>query len=795
MEQLIDGSLVSIGSPMVSFLDVAAGPDGSFYLAAQDYGSGEAVGKIFRYTYHEDVSAVPSTELDVYMLTDDAFMQQAATLFQKKYPDIYVNLQTGMTGDNAVTETDAIKTLNTEIMAGNGPDVMILDGLPDSTYVERGMLTDISGIIKDAGLLENIKSAYEEEDGSIYRMPTRFAMPLIFGKEEDLEKVTDLTTLADVVESHKAEYSMNFYATTKGAVPGLLLETLSDTSAVSWMKEDGTLDETKIKEFLEQANRIYQAQLEALSAYFEAYGVNRSDMEAAYSNVSRQDYPVSAGVSSVGSMELLSYGGLYSPDELFMLTSVQKKRPELVYKAFDGQAQNCFFPESLVGISAKAEEKEAAELFVEFLFSEDAQSTGKNTGFPVKQSAYESPEYWDMGKEGELLQTGMTGDNAVTETDAIKTLNTEIMAGNGPDVMVLDGLPDSTYVERGMLTDISGIIKEAGLLENIKSAYEEEDGSIYRMPARFAMPLIFGKEEDLEKVTDLTTLADVVESHKAEYSMNFYATTKGAVPGLLLENLSDTSAVSWMKEDGTLDETKIKEFLEQANRIYQAQLEAISAYFEAYGVNRSDMEAAYSNVSRQDYPVSAGTSSVGSMELLSYGGLYSPDELFMLTSVQKKRPELVYKAFDGQAQNCFFPESLVGISAKAEEKEAAELFVEFLFSEDAQSTGKNTGFPVKQSSYESPEYWDMGKEGELVSIMSWSDSSGEGGEELEIVNSSDEQLKEMQELGKTLTTPAFDNRIILNAVKDAGSRYLNGETDLDTAVREAVSQVNLYLSE
>ncbi len=101
VEQLIDGSLVSIGSPMVSFLDVAAGPDGSFYLAAQDYGSGEAVGKIFRYTYHEDVSAVPSTELDVYMLTDDAFMQQAATLFQKKYPDIYVNLQTGMTGDNA----------------------------------------------------------------------------------------------------------------------------------------------------------------------------------------------------------------------------------------------------------------------------------------------------------------------------------------------------------------------------------------------------------------------------------------------------------------------------------------------------------------------------------------------------------------------------------------------------------------------------------------------------------------------------------------------------------------------
>ena len=69
---------------MVSFLDMAAEPDGAFYLAAQDYGSGEPVGKIFKYTYHEDVSAVPSTELDVYMLEDDAFMQQVAALFQKK---------------------------------------------------------------------------------------------------------------------------------------------------------------------------------------------------------------------------------------------------------------------------------------------------------------------------------------------------------------------------------------------------------------------------------------------------------------------------------------------------------------------------------------------------------------------------------------------------------------------------------------------------------------------------------------------------------------------------------------
>ena len=38
--------------------------------------------------------------------------------YVKKYPDIYLTLETGMSGNDGVTRTDALKTLNTEIMAG-----------------------------------------------------------------------------------------------------------------------------------------------------------------------------------------------------------------------------------------------------------------------------------------------------------------------------------------------------------------------------------------------------------------------------------------------------------------------------------------------------------------------------------------------------------------------------------------------------------------------------------------------------------------------------------------------------
>ena len=66
---------------------------------------------------------------------------------------------------------------------------------------------------------------------------------------------------------------------------------------------------------------------------------------------------------------------------------------------------------------------------------------------------------------------------------------------------------------------------------------------------------------------------------------------------------------------------------------------------------------------------------------------------------------------------------------------------------------------------------------------------------IDVLHSSDSQLKEIRVLGKTLTTPVGRNRVLLDAVKKAGVPYLKNETDLDQAVRETISQVNLYLSE
>lgn len=403
VEQIVDGGLNSINSPDTGLLDMAKDSQGRFYLVVRDYSSGDEKPRILRYEYSKDVSTVPDTELTVYSLKENSFMRQAAAVFQKKYPDIYLNLETGMTGDDAITTTDALKNLNTEIMAGKGPDVVILDGVPEDTYVEKGMLEDLSGILTKVqetdGILENIMKPYQKEDGSIYSMPLKFAVPMVVGYQEDIDKIKDLTTLADVVEAHQEEYEiMARMPMNQVYTPELLLAELADVCAGAWMKKDGTLDEAAVSEFLTQANRMYQPTREMVES---ALG---EDQTTYYYEYREMKTGVGSGSTSVltGNM-VLALGGLYSASDISCLYSVEKYDDSIKGKIWNGQEENCFIPIQTIGISAKADEKDAAEKFVEFLFGEEGQAIGSEEGIPVNKKVFHDADYWKKGEPDEVL--------------------------------------------------------------------------------------------------------------------------------------------------------------------------------------------------------------------------------------------------------------------------------------------------------------------------------------------------------------------------------------------------------
>lgn len=76
--------------------------------------------ELVRYAFDPDIPSVPEKELTVYSLYDNYQMRTAITEFREENPDVYVDYETAMTGDDAMTVSDAIKTLNTNIMAGEG---------------------------------------------------------------------------------------------------------------------------------------------------------------------------------------------------------------------------------------------------------------------------------------------------------------------------------------------------------------------------------------------------------------------------------------------------------------------------------------------------------------------------------------------------------------------------------------------------------------------------------------------------------------------------------------------------
>ena len=403
VEQLLsEGYLTGISSK-TELMDVETDADGNIYLAVSDRYSGNPTGMLREYGTDNEPEAVPGTELDIYMLKRDAHMEQMISLFQKEYPDISVTVQEGMTGEDGVTATDAMKNLNTEIMSGEGPDVLLMDGLDAENYIERGMLEDISGIMEKAGILENIQKAYEEEDGSIYCMPVRFGIPILAGGSEEIDNAVDLEKIADMTEKYENQYSDSFLPAYQTRWPGVMLRFFGEISASEWMKKDRTLDEKKVKDFFQQVNRIYQAGQNAGSAILDGTYEEAEKMERFYDKKRREDSSIRSYLMVLADGQaLFSYGYLFSLEELFLLTTIEKQNPDISHRLLNGQAENCFSPEMIMGISAKAREKEAAELFVSFLFSEEQQKNNKEAGFPVRKSVYDSEEYWEFGQEGNI---------------------------------------------------------------------------------------------------------------------------------------------------------------------------------------------------------------------------------------------------------------------------------------------------------------------------------------------------------------------------------------------------------
>src|SRR5699024_8541890 len=112
-----------------------------------------------------------------------------------EHPELEVRYEVGM--QEGLEKEDVIKQLNTRLLAGEAPDVLILDGLPVDSMVEQGLLTDLSSLVDTEGLYPAARAG--ERDGKLWYVAGRMKLPLLLGA--GYEPPESLDQLAQAVES------------------------------------------------------------------------------------------------------------------------------------------------------------------------------------------------------------------------------------------------------------------------------------------------------------------------------------------------------------------------------------------------------------------------------------------------------------------------------------------------------------------------------------------------------------------------------------------------------------------
>ncbi len=414
MEQLIDGNLSRLGSPQYGIKGMVM-LENDVFLAV--FNSGKAV----RFTYNPDIPSMPEECLKVYSLEESYGMRTAIAACQIANPNVRVEYEIGMGEDNGVTREDALKKLNTRIMAGEGPDVLMMDGLPADSYIEKGLLHDLNEfmetVFKEEELYENLVRAFAHGE-SIYMVPMQAGFPVMLGREGYVSGMKNLASVADEMEKIRRDYP-------EKDILGIcsekaLMKIFSVSSEPAWKKENGEINEDAVAEFLTQMKRIYDAQMDGVGQRWVDRFQSTSDW---YGEELGENWEYNLGLYGVNTLD---YVGEYTrfmagmttyPYGYYDITSAAKTKgfEDTVLAPMAGQCSNVFAPDTILGINAASDKKELAEDFLkEFMGKEVQMSLG---GFGINKAAFDEMLTADKEESGENNQYGSV---AMIDEDGIE---------------------------------------------------------------------------------------------------------------------------------------------------------------------------------------------------------------------------------------------------------------------------------------------------------------------------------------------------------------------------------------
>ena len=313
------------------------------------------------------------SQLTIYGLYDNELIRTAVSEFRLKHPDIDIIYETAESAEGAVTESDLVRTLNARIAAGSGPDIFVLDGLPMDSYVDRGILEDLSGMLSETDVIPNIQTAYES-GGEIYAVPARVGLPVIIGTQDVMNRSSSLSSLADYASQAEPPYFVEGSESYETVIESFL------PFYINSIVNENRINQDKLGMFLEDMKKISDSVNAVEITDFDS---SHSPRRLAYGQVS---------------LSVCTMKGMIDDEATEMIAFAKLKGDYAVY-------QNLFEPYGLLGVYKASGQKELAIEFVKTALSYEVQETEyRHGGFPVSLSALEK---W---RDTDSERGGATGD-------------------------------------------------------------------------------------------------------------------------------------------------------------------------------------------------------------------------------------------------------------------------------------------------------------------------------------------------------------------------------------------------
>lgn len=468
MEQVVDGTLNSLSDPSCGLADGLLLEDNVFLLVRSS-------GEVMRYVYDPDTPAIPEIRLKAYSLRENGQLKTVISSYQAEHPEVYIQYETGMDENLAVTREDALKKLNTEIAAGKGPDILILDDMPIDSYVEKGVLMDLSPYVKDKTedkYFTNILRSFETPEG-IYALPGQFRMFLMVGRQEDIEKMAGLEAIAGVMESYREKDGESLLLGARSEEE--MLSLLLPVCAPSWKDGNGKINREALEEFYTVAKKIWDMekggigpeQKESYERWIEEMremGIPEGELRTYQCSASEKmlDY-LSGRQKFVAGFVEDSFGF-----DVMVSCFKIKGKTDSGFTSCSGQAKNVYLPDGIMGISTSCGYPEIAAEILDYVLNGDGWD-----GIPVNKEKCREKFLINAQEDGSSY-----GTMGIESEDGKSYLALDIYSASEEEItrlMDLASKAETPYVREPVLEDavcLAGVKVLCGELDASAAAEE-----------------------------------------------------------------------------------------------------------------------------------------------------------------------------------------------------------------------------------------------------------------------------------------------------------------------------------